>query len=275
MASIRHSRVRSITILGLIILALVLLHGTGILKPIENLVILVLNPIQRAIYPLGIKFLDQDSTISAEQLAVEKAKLEEKVSQLTIEKAKLLTAAANSTIIEQELSYLNEKQQQGVIAHIINKSAEGQQQVLTINKGEKDGILVGQAVIAEKGIIIGKISSASAYASQVLLLTDKSSRLAVAVLNDQKSPGIIMGKHGLALTMEMIPQNEKIDLGQIIITSGQESGIPPDLIVGAIESINSKQEELFQSATVSLLISYERLTVVMVILTNLDGEKNI
>ena len=207
-----------------------------------------------------------DSLLEIDQLRVEIEDSEEKVARLTIENAKLLTAASNSEIVEQELNYLKEKQQNGVLAHITSRSAEGKQNVVTINKGASDGINEGYATISGQGIIVGKILTVRANSAQVLLLTDNNCRLATNVLNNNHSPGVVVGKHGLALEMELIPQNEEISEGQIIVTSGQEESIPSDLVVGTIESVQSEQEELFQSATVTQLVSYERLTVVMVII---------
>ncbi|MFH1766990.1 MAG: rod shape-determining protein MreC [Patescibacteria group bacterium] len=259
-------RLRFIVITTVVVFVIIILHLGGVLKPVENSILILLSPVQRAFYHLGLEVFDPDNSLDPGQLKAKNEELEEKIAELTIENTRLLSAVANSAIIEQELDFLSEKQTRGLIAHIISKSADGFENVVVIDKGSSDRIEPGLPVVANEGIIVGKILSVTANSAKVLLLTDGQSRLAASIQNENRSPGVAIGQHGLTLEMELIPQDEEISINQIVITSGAEENIPADLVIGTIDSIHSGKEELFQSASISLIIPYNRLTIVMVLL---------
>lgn len=137
---------------------------------------------------------------------------------------------------------------------------------LTLDKGQADGLRPGLAVVADNGLMIGKLVEVRQAASSVVLVTDRQSILAGRVQNDSQSLGVVRGERGLALRMEFIPKNDSVLPGQPVVTAGSEPGIPADLVIGTIAELSIRAGELFQNATVTSPVDFQRLRVVAVVL---------
>ena len=102
------------------------------------------------------------------------------------------------------------------------------------------------------------------YSSKVRLLTDKDSSLAVKVGSETVS-GILRGSLGLGMDLEFIPKEQEIKINDLVITSYLDTNIPANLLVGKVEKIDSKEEDIFKKALVSPLLNYQSLYLVAVI----------
>jgi rod shape-determining protein MreC len=122
---------------------------------------------------------------------------------------------------------------------------------LIIDRGAEDGLKSGQPAIVDDGIIIGKIKSVRKNSAIVLLLTDSTSRLAVAIQGGGDILGLLEGDRGLSMGISLIPQNEQVSLGDMVITSGIEAEIRRGLIIGTIERVEKDEQKPFQTATVT------------------------
>ena len=65
--------------------------------------------------------------------------------------------------------------------------------------------------------------------------------------------------------MEYIPQEEQIDVGDIVLTSGLGGVLPKGLVIGQVTEVLQMDYALFQSATVRPAIDFSRLELVLVI----------
>jgi cell shape-determining protein MreC len=86
------------------------------------------------------------------------------------------------------------------------------------------------------------------------------------ISNASKSPGIVRGQKGITLEMEYIPRDDEVNNSDVVTTSGAEPGIPPDLVIGTVDSVASKPGDLFQSASIFSPIRVGTLSVVAVLL---------
>lgn len=152
-----------------------------------------------------------------------------------------------------------------VPAAVVGYSPDPGIQSLVINVGHDQGLKLGQAVVTGDGWMIGKISAVHEVTSVVLLLTDTQSLVLASIQNTVLSQGVIRGERGLAAQMDLIPKNDVVTVGQAVVTSGLEPGVPPDLLVGTIAKIEQRSGEVFQRARLSVPIRYGRVRQVAVI----------
>ena len=67
------------------------------------------------------------------------------------------------------------------------------------------------------------------------------------------------------VTLQLIPQDINVQTGDLVLTSGLGGGYPPDLIIGQVGSVSSRDFDLFQQATVQPVVDFSRLEIVLVI----------
>ena len=138
--------------------------------------------------------------------------------------------------------------------------------VLVLNVGLRDGIAKNDAVVAQDGVLVAKITDVYATSSRALLLTDRESRVAVSLSGGTPSSKLVRGERGLSLILDQVPQQETVRLGQLVVTSGLEPTVPRGLLVGEVEEIVSEKNDLFQTAILRPIVDFDALSIVAVIL---------
>jgi rod shape-determining protein MreC len=123
-----------------------------------------------------------------------------------------------------------------IIAPVIGRSADNWWQQLTLAKGEKDGIRVGDTVMAPGGTI-GRIVTVSPNTSRVLLISDYSSRVGVAV-SRTRHMGFLRGQGGDRGVMEFFDKVPNVRPGDPIVTSTVSQLFEPGLAIGRVEKID-------------------------------------
>ena len=258
----------SIILLAVIIL-LIFLHYSTLLRPIENIVIRIFSPIQNKVYVLGVKVNNfYNVTRFQRDLLEANLELEEKVEKLIIENAQLKTELTITQKLEEQQDFITESGMEAVSAKIIGKNLQSDFQTLIINKGSEDGILVGLPVIIQQGVIIGKVVEVNRNNSQLILINDSYSSLAATIQNQNQTKGVVVGDRGLSLKMELIPQDELIQVGDVVVTSGLETNIAAGLVIGQIEQIISEPNNFFQQAYLKPLTDFNDLIVVSILKSN-------
>lgn len=251
---------------SVLIVAIITLHLSGALYFFEKTVFKTTEPASK-IFGGFFNFFGEvyERIINYKNLEEENRRLREKVKELVVDKNEFNILLEENNSLKNIISFSEEAQKEIVAARVLGKVAEGDIDAIIINKGEKDGIGVNMAVVAEKGILIGKIAKVSSFSSVVLLLSDGSSSIAGMIQNKTKTTGVVRGGYGLGIRLELIPQTEEIRSDDIVVSSGVEFEIPRGLLIGTIESVIKEPNMPFQSTVVKPLLDYEKLDIVAVI----------
>ena len=132
-----------------------------------------------------------------------------------------------------------------------------------INRGSNDGILRGMPVVTDQGLV-GRVEAVIADAARVQLITDPASSVNVRLQNVDEEASLVGSVTG-DVVVDFIPQDTDVETGELVLTSGLGGGYPPDLIVGQVVNIRSRDFDLFQQATVQPVVDFNRLQIVLVI----------
>lgn len=152
-------------------------------------------------------------------------------------------------------------------ADVIGYSTDPERLSLIINRGSLDSIQVGMPVIAGGGDLLGRIRTVEDIKSIALPLTDPRSKILVMIQREKNTVhGIAEGRFNVGVEMTFIPITEEIRVGDIVVTSGLQEGIPAGLAVGTVQEIQKKPENLFQTAILSLPYPHEPPLVVSIII---------
>src|SRR5216684_2316996 len=110
----------------------------------------------------------------------------------------------------------------------------------------------------------GEVVEAYPNASQVLLLTDKESGVG-AMLADSRIQSPVGGQGEPLLVMKYVPNDDEVNLGERVITSGMDRIFPRDLPVGTVAEIKSGNP--FKQIRIRPAANLERLEEVFVLLS--------
>jgi rod shape-determining protein MreC len=119
-----------------------------------------------------------------------------------------------------------------VTAHVIGRANRPFLDTMILDAGKNQGIKPGEAVVDDRGLI-GRIYLVGQHTAWVILLTDLSSRIPVAV-----EPGhvqaILSGDNTTSPSLETSRPGVVLRVGQQIVTSGDGGLLPAGLPVGTV-----------------------------------------
>jgi rod shape-determining protein MreC len=214
-----------------------------------------LNPINKAIgdgfnfFTTRIRKKSGETLSKNQSKTVLLEKIEELESALSQEKADLSLLSSLKKENEQLRNFFNFFEDNNFNNHLLadivwqdnllNFSSTNQN--LVINKGEADGVIPGLAVVNEFGILVGKVIEVEQNYSKICLSNNSFCKFAVALNNNGNSSGLAEGDLGLSVVLSFVAQNEDVEVGNIVFTSGLEKNIPKGLYVGQVVNIEKKE----------------------------------
>jgi rod shape-determining protein MreC len=134
---------------------------------------------------------------------------------------------------------------------------------IIINRGSNDDIRRGMPVVTNQGLV-GRVDAVIADAARVQLITDPASSINI-YLQNAETDAVLFGSVTGDVSLDMISQDNSVEPGDLILTSGLGGGYPSDLIIGQVVTMRSLEFELFQQATVQPAVDFTRLDIVLVI----------
>ncbi len=264
------SRHRPLSLLAALILVQVLLLAFQIKR--ENNVRLVrywtvqtLTPVERA----GTWSFSRigglwSGYIGLRNARTENARLQKELDELRMRNRELESQAAEGQRLASLLNFRNAHPEASMLAaEVIGASADPTSHTLFINRGERDHVRRNLAVITPEGIV-GKIVEVFPTSSQILLINDKESGVG-ALFAGTRTHGVVKGSGDPNPRMDYIVIGEKVEVGDKILTSGEDHIFPKDLPIGKVES--AKAASPFQVISIDPAARLDRLEDVLVLLT--------
>jgi rod shape-determining protein MreC len=278
----RESPRRSWLPLVLIVLGLLLLvfHESGILAPVEGALRYVLDPLQRVFSRVTVGIGGLFQTVGeVRELRARTEELQAQVDALTVENVRLREYEAEVQQLRALLNFVSEYPISASLgAEVISREAcdtfpcgdvvgvepNPYLRYITVNVGSLQGVETGMPVVSGGAGLVGRVAQVGPRTAEVQLLTDSDSAIA-ALLQTSRVTGLVVGQPDGTLRMEYIPQEQHIDVGDIVLTSGLGGFMPKGLVIGQVTEVLQMDYALFQSAVVRPAIDLSRLELVLVI----------
>src|ERR1700730_8891013 len=183
---------------------------------------------------------------------------------LKLELNQLQSKAAEADRLGMLLSFRQSHQTIAMVsARVIGPSADTASQTLYLDRGEHDGIRRNMGVITPDGVV-GKVIESYRDTSQVLLLTDKDSGVG-AMLAESRIQSPVGGVGEPLLAMKYVANDDTVNIGERVVTSGMDRIFPRDLPVGIVAQI--KPGNPFKQIRIRPAANLERLEEVIVLLS--------
>lgn len=142
---------------------------------------------------------------------------------------------------------------------------------MMIDKGSKDGIKEGMAVITKNGLL-GKISKAYHNSSEIKLITSDDTNYKVSVsikMNDSENIAVLNGydvERGL-LKLVGVDKTAHVEVGDEVLTSGLGGVFPGGIYIGTVEKIESDKYNLSNNVYVKTTQDFNNIHYVTVLKT--------
>ncbi len=250
---------------GVLFLAL-----SGYLTPVFNL---TLNPLVSFQSWLSVRYLSARDFLTAPrdvtQLREQNAILESQVTQLQTQLIEMEERLGEAQVCFALLDFgRTNPQYEYVAATVIGREISPFLQYIIIDKGSEDGIQFGMPVVTQQGLV-GHVDAVIAAAARIKLITDSTSvvniRLQSAEVEAQLN-GSLTGD----LSLDMIPLDAAVEPGDVVLTSGLGGNYPPNVFVGQVLTVQTRDNALFQTATVQPIVDFNTLSAVLVV-TNFEA----
>lgn len=155
-------------------------------------------------------------------------------------------------------------------AEVITRDQANWNNQIVIDKGSNNNIVKGMAVISTKGMI-GTVSAVTETTSTVTLLTsqDGLSKPPIKINIDENtsSEGIVESydvNKGM-FRIRLFTDNDKIEQGMQVVTSGKGGVYPAGLLVGTIETVQSLTNSVGQTIYAKPVEGFQTFSYVAVI----------
>ncbi len=201
----------------------------------------------------------------------EDLELRRELGQLQVQNAELRGRAAEADRLAALLDFRQAHANAPMLAaQVIGASPDSASQILLLDRGSRDKVKPNMGVITPDGVV-GKILAVFPNTSQVLLLSDKDSGVG-ALLASTRTQGPVRGSGEPLLDMEYVSKDEKVTVGDTVLTSGEDRIFPKDLPVGTIVQTQPDPKTPFMVIRVRPAAHLDRLEEVLILLTRQDLE---
>lgn len=164
----------------------------------------------------------------------EELKLRLARTEVALQNARLATAEK-----ERLQSLLSLKEQTGydqVAARVIARDPSVWFNTVTIDRGSSAGVALNMPVVTATGIV-GRVIALSPWTAQVMMITDEKAAAGAIVgqLGGSGALGSVRGSQESGLIeMRYVSGLQQVDVGDYILTTGQDNIYPPGLRVGEV-----------------------------------------
>lgn len=256
-------------ILVLLSLAAIALDQNADLQPIEDLALRFVVPVQEKMTSLANSISDlTQTTQDIRELHRRNEELQGLADSLMIENVRLKEIESENETLRRLLGFTQANPTHSykaaeVKGRVIGRDPSNFLSYLTIDSGSQQGIAKGMPVVTERGLV-GRITDAGSNWAKVMLIIDPSSSVN-ALIQTSRATGVVEGQVGGSLVMKYIPQEETVNVNDIVLTSGLGGNFPQKLIIGQVTAVHQRDIEMFQQADIRPTVDFNNLEIVLVI----------
>ena len=136
-----------------------------------------------------------------------------------------------------KILYLQESSDNDSIsAAVISRKTGSWWRQITLNKGSRDGVEIGNTVVGPGGLL-GRIKNTSLYTSSAILLTSPESKLGVW-LNRSQINGLLVGSGNDLPNLVLFSKDADVKVGDFVSSSPASTLLPPNIPIGIVQSLN-------------------------------------
>ena len=256
---------RFLLLAALSILLLVTDHRNNHLDAVRKAIGATVYPLRVIVdAPVSLWRWMGESTASRNELQLENSRLnaERLLTQARLQRYAALEA--ENTRLRAMLEATASVRDQVRVAEIMSVSSNPFRHVLVVDKGTRDGVFDGQALIDADGVV-GQIIEAGVLSSQGILISDPDHALPVEVnRNGLRTIAVGTGEFD-RLVLPFLPNNADIREGDLLVTSGLGGAFPAGYPVAIVDSVVRIPQEPFAAVSAEPSAALNQVREIMLI----------
>jgi rod shape-determining protein MreC len=200
-------------------------------------VAVVVTPLQRlANAPSVMAERIGDFFISQAFLQKENSRLQQQELQHAAQLQGYQAAQSENAYLRKLLNARPQVAQTLLMADVLYAGRDPFSHKIIVDKGTVHGVSTGQPTVDDIGVI-GQVTRAYPFSSEITLLTDKDQAIPVEILrNGMRAIAFGQGADG-TLGLAFMPMNADVQTGDVVVTSGIEGVYPAGLPVAVVSKI--------------------------------------
>ena len=158
-----------------------------------------------------------------------------------------------------------DQQYEYIVAKVINNSTNKPNNYLTLNKGWKQGIAPGMAVISANGIV-GIVTNVSQNFSTVMSVLHSKYNVSAKFKNSNYFGALCWNSKNYQIaSLTEIPFHVKFEVGDTLVTNEFSNIYPGNIMIGTVKSFNRTDNDNFYGIDVKLATNFKELEYVYVV----------
>lgn len=225
----------------------------------------IISPWQKISFQFSLKTNNFLGFIAAiRDMKQENGLLREERLKLLAELNRLKEAGQENEFLREQMGLPLAGERQLILAEVVGQSPSKIGAYFLIDKGRRDGVENKAAVIISGNILVGQVAEANETISKVRLINDPNSKVGGRI-QESGITGLVSGNEKFDLIIDLLPQGEQVEKGQIVVSSGIAGYFPAGLLFGEIEEIISSEVSVSQKARVKPAADFGKIGRVFVI----------
>lgn len=144
-------------------------------------------------------------------------------------------------------------------ARVVNNSVTANNNMITLDKGLKDGVVRHAGVINGKGLV-GIVRNVSEQYASVMSILHRQTRISASI-KGQPYFGTLVWKNldPTRMDLDAVPKHAVVKEGDTIVTSGYSHKFPPGIVIGVVDTTWIQAGDNFHTIHVRLVNDLSRL----------------
>jgi len=234
-----------------------------ITKSIRKNFVIFITPIYSIINAPNKIFKENLNIFSSKKILIEEnVKLKKKLYALELANQINITLESENKTLRQKLNLKKKYLFKNIDSEIIRPSTKVNQRIVTIDKGKNNNVKEGSAIINNFGLI-GQIYSVYDNSSEVTSLV--SEQFGVPAMLENGLQNSILYGNGQNLIIPFSSVYNKINIGDIYVTSGLDKIYPKGIKIGKVISVAPTSDSQFVKIVIAPFTTPETSSQITII----------
>lgn len=173
------------------------------------------------------------------QVMQENKELRQDIFRLNSELSRMGSLESENERLRDMLGFRDTSNYELIPALIVYKGFKDGANIITVDKGKRDGVRKNDVIVDKDGLV-GRIISTGNRSSLAGMIAEPEARVSVCI-NPVRVYGILKWHHGNTFVIDDIPTSIEVREGWSVMTSGLSDIYPANIPIGRIKKVTSSE----------------------------------